>query len=42
MKKILFACALVAAAFGAQAQAWPARPVTLLVPFLARRPGRRT
>jgi len=33
MKKFLLACALGAAALGAQAQAWPSRPVTLLVPF---------
>ena len=33
MKKALFAAALAAAALGAQAQAWPAKPVTLLVPF---------
>jgi len=34
MKKILLAAGLaLAAAAGAQAQAWPAKPVTLLVPF---------
>jgi len=33
MKKVLFAAALAAAALGAQAQAWPSKPVTLLVPF---------
>jgi tripartite-type tricarboxylate transporter receptor subunit TctC len=33
MKKVLMAIALGAAALGAQAQAWPSKPVTLLVPF---------
>jgi tripartite-type tricarboxylate transporter receptor subunit TctC len=33
MKKLLIACALGAAALAAQAQAWPNKAVTLLVPF---------
>ncbi|MFM2347182.1 MAG: hypothetical protein RL654_1935 [Pseudomonadota bacterium] len=32
-KKLLAACALTLLAAAAQAQAWPAKPVTLLVPF---------
>jgi tripartite-type tricarboxylate transporter receptor subunit TctC len=33
MKKLMIAAALCAASLVAQAQAWPAKPVTLLVPF---------
>src|SRR5689334_15539593 len=33
MKKFLTTLVLVGAAFAAQAQAWPSKPVTLVVPF---------
>src|SRR6185436_17779912 len=35
MKRLLVACCAATLSFGAQAQAWPAKPIRIVIPFVA-------
>src|SRR6476646_6483479 len=35
MKRLLVACCAATFSFGAQAQAWPAKPIRIVIPFVA-------